>query len=189
MNLDGWIGKTESIADTVTAAPMAALSATLDRDDIPPQAGDVVPLLWHWLYCQPAARQSALGADGHVRLGGFLPPVPLPRRMYAGGRVEVRRPLRVGDAITRLSRIERITQKEGRSGMLVFVTVRHEISNADGLALVEDHDIVYRAAGSEGGLHAVPERPAPDDPSWVREIRHGDRNSGRAFRRRCRAPA
>jgi len=170
LNLETWVGKTESRSDTVTAAPLALLSATLDRDDPPAREGDAVPLLWHWLYCLPTAKQSELGADGHVRLGGFLPPVPLPRRMYAGGRIEVHQPLRIGDAITRLSRIESITQKEGRNGMLVFVTVRHAITSAEGLVLVEDHDIVYRGAGADGSGQAAPERPAPDDPAWVREV-------------------
>jgi 3-methylfumaryl-CoA hydratase len=127
---------------------MAALSATLDRDDPPPRVGDPVPLLWHWLYGLPLHKQSDLGADGHARLGEFLPPVPLPRRMYAGGRVEVHHPLRVGDAIERLSRIADVREKEGRSGPLVFVKVRHHISNRDGVALVEDHDIVYAGPAS-----------------------------------------
>ena len=148
MKLSDWIGRTESSADKVTAVPLAALSATLDRDDPPPVPGDRVPLLWHWLYFLPVHKQSDLGADGHARLGGFLPPVPLTRRMYAGGRVEVRHPLRVGDAIERVSRIEDVREKEGRSGPLVFVKVRHHITTPDGLALIEDHDIVYAAGGS-----------------------------------------
>ena len=146
-----------------------------------------VPLLWHWLYCLPLHKQSELGADGHARLGEFLPPVPLPRRMYAGGRVEVHHPLRVGDAIERVSRIEDVREKEGRSGPLVFVKVRHHISNRDGLALIEDHDIVYRdpearpadgetpgQAGScrprAGRARPGPRRTARPDPAWTREI-------------------
>jgi 3-methylfumaryl-CoA hydratase len=139
-----WIGRTESSTDTVTPASIAALSATLDRDDPTPLPGDPVPLLWHWLYFLPRHRESELDVDGHARRGDFLPPVPLPRRMYAGGRVEAKSPLRVGDRIGRVSRIVDVTQKEGRSGPLVFVKVRHEISRQDGLVLVEDHDIVYR---------------------------------------------
>jgi 3-methylfumaryl-CoA hydratase len=138
-----WIGKTESHVDSVTAAPLAALSATLDRDDPPPRIGDAVPLLWHWLYFLPVHRQSELGEDGHARLGGFLPPVPRSRRMYAGGRVDVHGALRVGDTIERVSTIAGVTEKEGRKGRLVFVKVQHRISNGAGLALVEDHDIVY----------------------------------------------
>jgi 3-methylfumaryl-CoA hydratase len=163
VNLSDWIGRTESSADTVTAAPLAALSATLDRNDPPPVGGDHVPLLWHWLYFLPLHRQSELGADGHARLGDFLPPVPLTRRMYAGGRVEVRHPLRVGDAIERISRIEGIREKEGRSGPLVFVKVRHHITGPDGLALIEDHDIVY--AGSEKAPVTGPDPRTASDPS------------------------
>jgi len=145
----------------VTAAPLAALSATLDRSDPPRIPGDPVPLLWHWLYFLPLHKQSELAADGHARLGEFLPLVPLPRRMYAGGRVEVRHPLRVGDAIERVSRIENVSEKEGRSGPLVFVKVRHHITSPGGLALIEDHDIVY--AGSEKAPEASPDpRPATD---------------------------
>jgi 3-methylfumaryl-CoA hydratase len=184
-----WIGRTESRVETVTAAPLAALSAALDRDDPPPRTGDPVPVLWHWLYCLPIHKQSELGADGHARLGEFLPPVALPRRMYAGGRVEVRRPLRVGDAIERVSRIEDVREKEGRSGSLVFVKVRHRISGGDGLALIEDQDIVYREAdasnkpgafppGTAAGSRdpVVPERERPalreqqDHPVWRREV-------------------
>src|SRR5215470_16188250 len=148
VHLQEWIGRAESAEDEVTPAPAALLSATLDRDDPPPQPGDPVPPLWHWLYFLPRHRQSELGADGHARLGEFLPPVPLPRRMYAGGRVEVHHPLRVGDAIERVSRIADVREKEGRSGPLVFVKVRHHVSNRDGVALVEDHDIVYAGPAS-----------------------------------------
>lgn len=164
VDLRQWIGRTESAIDTVTAAPLAALSATLDRDDPPPQPGDPVPLLWHWLYFLPLHKQSELGADGHARLGEFLPPVPLPRRMYAGGRVEVRHPLRVGDAIERVSRITAIDEKAGRGGPLVFVKVRHEINTRGGLALIEDHDIVY--AGRD---HAT---PAPSDAGAATRQHH-----------------
>jgi 3-methylfumaryl-CoA hydratase len=168
-----WLGRTESRADTVTHTPIAALSATLDRNDALPQNGDALPPLWHWLYFLPIARQSELGPDGHPARGGFLPPVPLPRRMWAGGRLQFHQPLRVGDAISRVSRIVDVSHKEGRTGPLVFVLVRHEISNADGVALTEEHDIVYR------------DNPKPDDPvpkpvaapadhAWMREIRPDD---------------
>src|SRR3954468_1678275 len=100
-----WVGKTETRLDTAAAAPVAALSATLDRDDPPPQAGDELPPAWHWLYFLDVKRASELGPDGHPRRGGFLPPVPLPRRMWAGGRIEFLQPVRIGDAIQRDSEI------------------------------------------------------------------------------------
>lgn len=178
---EDWVGRTETRADVVTAAPIAALSATLDRADPPPQPGDPLPLLWHWLYFLPVHRQSDLGADGHVRLGEFLPPVPLPHRLYAGGRVTVHRPLRVGDSMTRVSTIADVQEKQGRSGPLVFVKVRHAISVADGPALTEDHDIVYRdrlrdteAARPDATApagHGLETAPLHVDPAWRREIR------------------
>src|SRR5579883_1380802 len=128
--LQGWIGKTETRTEQVTAAPLAALASTLDRPDPEPRPGDPVPPLWHWLYFLPRDRQSDLAPDGHPRRGGFLPPVPLPRRMWAGDRLEFHRPLRVGETVTRTSRILDVQLKEGRTGPLVFVVVRHEIADA-----------------------------------------------------------
>ena len=141
-----WIGRTERRVDRVTAAPIAALSATLDRDDPEPRAGTAVPPLWHWLYFTPLTPQHELGPDGHAKRGGFLPPVPLPRRMWAGGRLEFEHPLVVGDEVERTSRIVEVAVKEGRSGTLVFVEVRHEYADSTGVAIREAHDIVYREA-------------------------------------------
>jgi 3-methylfumaryl-CoA hydratase len=106
----------------------------LDRDDPPPRPGDPLPPLWHWLYFLPLHRQSELGPDGHAKRGGFLPPVPLPRRMWAGGRFEFHRPVTVGEAIRRNSTIVDVSQRHGHTGPLVFVLVRHEIAGEDGLA-------------------------------------------------------
>ena len=161
-----WVGREEERRDVVTAAPLAALSALLDRDDPPPRAGDAAPPLAHWLYFLPAYRQSSAGPDGHAARGEFLPPVPLPRRMWAGSRLEFLRPLTVGAAVVRRSRIATVAPKEGRSGALVFVTVRHEVSDAGGLVLTDEHDIVYR--GEEAG--AAPAVPAPGGEAWQREV-------------------
>jgi 3-methylfumaryl-CoA hydratase len=168
-----WLGRTESRSDHVTPMPVTALSATLDRADALPQDGDVLAPLWHWLYFLPVHRQSELGPDGHAARGGFLPPVPLPRRMWAGGRLQFHHPLRVGDAITRVSRIVDVSHKEGRSGALVFVLVRHEIGNADGIALTEEHDIVYRDNPKPDDPAPKP-LPAPADHAWLREIEPDD---------------
>ncbi len=162
--------------DHVTAAPAAALSATLDREDPPPQPGDPLPPLWHWLYFLPLHRQSELAPDGHAGRGGFLPPVPLPRRMWAGSRLEFHRPLRVGERIERTSRIADVKFKQGRSGPLVFVLVRHEIRTAEGLALEEEHDIVYRGHSQQ---QQQPAQPAPRSASekasaWERIIHPDD---------------
>ena len=165
----GWVGRTETREDLVTAAPLAGLAATLDRDEPPPQPGEEIPPLAHWLYFLPRARQSALGDDGHPRRGGFLPPVPLPRRMWAGGRLAFLQPLRVGEVLARTSRIVSVDAKLGRSGPLAFVTVRHEITGDRGLALTEEHDIVYREA-PQPGASASPPQPAPADAHFARTI-------------------
>src|ERR1019366_8827059 len=133
-----WIGKAEVATDVVTATPYASLAATLDHDPVRPRFGTPLPPLWHWLYFLPLTKASAIGVDGHAKRGGFLPPVPLPRRMWAGGRFEFQRPLRVGETFTRTSRIVSVEQKKGRSGALVFVVVRHEIGNSGGVALTEE---------------------------------------------------
>ena len=163
-----WLGRTEKRHDTVTATPVAALAATLDRDDPAPVPGPALPPLWHWLYFLPVARQSEIGPDGHPRRGGFLPPVELPRRMWAGGRLSFLQPLRVGDPMTRTSRIASIAAKQARSGPLVFVTVEHEIAAAAGVALREEHDIVYRELPTPGAT-AIP-AAAPTDETFARKI-------------------
>jgi 3-methylfumaryl-CoA hydratase len=165
-DLAKWIGRSETRRDTIAAAPLRELSALLDRDDPEPKAGDAIPPLAHWLYFLPTDRQSELGPDGHAHRGGFLPPVSLPRRMWAGSRLEFLRPLAVGADATRVSTIKDVKVKEGRSGTLVFVTVRHEISDAGGLALSDEHDIVYRGEGGGAGAPV----PAPTDEAWRRDI-------------------
>lgn len=167
-HLRSWIGHTETLEDTATLAPLRALTATLDRDDAPAH-GDPVPPCWHWLYFLPMARQSEIGPDGHPRRGGFLPPVPLPRRMWASSEIAFHAPLRAGQAIERLSRIEDVKLKEGRTGPLVFVKVRHEIRADGALAIVDQHNIVYRDLPAEGEP-APSYTPAPDDAQWQRRI-------------------
>ena len=164
-----WIGRTERRSDRVTAAPVAGLAATLDRNDPTPKEGDALPPLWHWLYFLPIDRQSGIGPDGHPKRGGFLPPIPLPRRMWAGGRITFTAPLRIGERIERESRIAGVTRKEGRSGPLAFVVVRHAISGSDGVAIVEEHDIVYRGEANAGEPSPTP-TPAPVDAAWSHEI-------------------
>jgi 3-methylfumaryl-CoA hydratase len=164
-----WIGRCETEEDTITPTPYAALSATLDRAPDRPPAGTALPPLWHWLYFLPLARQSELGPDGHPRRGGFLPPVELPRRMWAGSQLHFVAPLRIGDAVTRVSTIEDVTEKSGRTGRLVFVRVRHEITaaGAPAPAITEFHDIVYRGAPTPGEVPPAP-RPAPGSAAWQR---------------------
>ena len=171
VDLTSWVGRTESLSDTVTAAPVRALTATLDHPETPVPGGAPLPPLWHWLYFLPAPRQSELGPDGHTERGGFLPPVVLPRRMWAGGRFEFRAPLHVGDDVVRTSTIESVTTKTGRTGALVFVTVRHEVRANDTTeaAVVEHHDIVYREALRPGDVEPPP-TAAQTGARWRRRI-------------------
>lgn len=154
----------------MTPALIAALAATLDRDEPFPEAGDPLPPLWHWLYFLPIHRASDIGSDGHAERGGFLPPVQLPRRMFAGARFWFNRPIRVGETVTRRSRIADVSCKDGRSGPLVFVVARHEISGRDGVAVVEEQDIVYRS-GPVPGASPPPPEAASNDAVWRREVR------------------
>lgn len=170
-DLAAWIGRSETLHEVIGPTPLLALNATLDHAPIEAPPGTPLPPLWHWLYFLPRPRPSEIGPDGHAKRGGFLPPVPLPRRMWAGSRFEFRAPLRVGDRVARTSTIADVTRKSGRSGALVFVTVRHELrcNGAAEPALVEFHDIVYRAAKQPGEAEAPP-RAAEGDAPWQREI-------------------
>lgn len=167
LGYENWIGKTETCRDLITAWPLAALAAMLDRE-VP--SDGVVPPLWHWLYFLPTHRQSELGPDGHGRRGEFLPPVELPRRMWAGGRFEFHDSLRVGDQAERISTIASVQEKQGRSGALAFVVVRHEVRTPRGLALTEEHDIVYRG---EGGAE-VPQAAPAGKFEWERTVHPDD---------------
>lgn len=174
-HLREWIGRSETFADEITRAPVRALNATLDYPQMQISAGMPLPPLWHWLYFLPAHRQSELGPDGHARRGGFLPPVPLQRRMWAGSQFEFHSPLRVSDAVNRISTIDDVAVKEGRTGTLVFVKVRHEVFrlNRSEPAITEFHDIVYRDAKRPGDVDPA-RTPAPSDPAWQRIVEPDD---------------
>lgn len=160
-HLRQWIGRTESRCETITPHLVERLSATLD-DARAPSPDAALPLLLHWCLTQPSMPMSGLGADGHPARGDFLPPVPLPQRMWAGGALTFHDTLRIGDAVTRLSRIADVSVKEGRTGTLCFVTVQHEIRTARGRAVQERQDIVYRDIGRETPpLVAGPEPVTP----------------------------
>jgi 3-methylfumaryl-CoA hydratase len=168
--LTEWIGRSETLRDTITEAPVRGLNATLDHPAMTVERGTVLPPLWHWLFFLPQHRQSEIGADGHAKRGGFLPPVPLPRRMWAGSQFEFRSPVRVGDTVERKSTIADVTSKEGRTGTLVFVKVRHELrcNGASDPAIIEFHDIVYRDAKKPGDVEPPP--TAAGTGAWQREI-------------------
>ncbi len=143
-HLRQWIGRTEEASDIVTARLVKGLRATLFMEIGKPKPGDAAPWTVHWCLAPPVYPMSALSADGHPTRGGFLPPVPLPRRMWAGGELEFLEPLRVGDETTRTSRIADVTMKTGSTGVLCFVSVEHLITTPRGMAIRERQDIVYR---------------------------------------------
>lgn len=167
-HLRRWIGRTETREDLIHDGIVNAMSATVDSQAIY-CAGDVLPLLWHWLFFWAVSPARDIGADGHPKRGGFLPPVELPRRMWAGGRLTFTAPVPVGAVATRVSRIQDVSAKSGSSGRLAFVTVAHEISVGGQIALREEHDIVYRDNPQPDAIPALP-KPAPGDAQWSRTI-------------------
>ncbi len=168
-DLQDWVGRTEERRDTLVTERCVALQAALDDGSTQLEDGDPLPPLWHWLYFWDIAPRSGLGRDGHPKVGGFLPPVGPARRMWAGSRVSFPGTLKLGEPATRLSTIESVAEKEGRTGRLVFVTVRHELSGSEGLAIVDEHDIVYREVTGEGASARAGE-PAPGDAQWTQTV-------------------
>jgi 3-methylfumaryl-CoA hydratase len=162
-HLRQWIGRTTEASDTVTAQLVRGLRATLFMEIGAPKPGDAAPFTTHWCLAQPVYPMSELGPDGHPTRGGFLPPVPLPRRMWAGGELEFFDTLRVGDEATRTSRIAEVTMKTGSTGVLCFVSVDHLITTSRGTAIRERQDIVYRdiPAGTQAPAPAKPAAAAP----------------------------
>ena len=171
-HLRQWIGRTQDASDTVTAQLVKGLRATLFQEVGEPKAGDVAPFTVHWCLAQPVFPMSELGTDGHPARGGFLPPVPLPRRMWAGGELEIVDPLRVGDEARRSSRISDVSVKTGSTGTLCFVAVEHVITTSRGVAIRERHDIVYREM--TGGAAAPPKAPPPPPVAKHRETHVSD---------------
>lgn len=164
-----WIGRTETDVDWASPSALTRFGAMLDHDERPAEPGDPIRPLAHWLFFLPHDRQSAVGADGHGERGGFLPAAPeLPRRMWAGSRISFAGTIRAGMALTRESRISNVAEKAGRSGRLLFVTVRHSIAEPGGRPLlIEEHDIVYRPLSAA----ALAEAPGtPPSGRWRRSL-------------------
>ena len=172
-HLRQWIGRTEEVTDVVTAHLVKGLRATLFMDIGTPKQGDAAPWTAHWCLAQPVYPMSQLGPDGHPTRGGFLPPVPLPRRMWAGGELEFFAPLRVGDEMTRSSRISDVTMKSGSTGALCFVSVEHEITTPRGTAIRERQDIVYRDMSAPQAA-APTKAPSPPPVAKHRESHIAD---------------
>ncbi len=167
---DAWLGKTESRVELIGPNPLRGFAALLDRPATPATMGAPLPPLCHWCYFLEWTPQGEVARDGHAKKGGFLPPVELPRRMWAGSRLHFHHPLRIGETVARRSRIDGIDCKRGRGGRLVFVEVGHEYHGPAGIALREQHDIVYREARSTGAPAPMPP-PAPADPDFASETR------------------
>jgi 3-methylfumaryl-CoA hydratase len=164
-HLRQWIGASQTASETIAPFPSNALAATLDRADPPYAMGSALPPLWHWLHFLPIHALAEGGPDGHAARGGFMPPVPLPRRMWAGSRLSFLKPIWIGEAVERVSTVTKVDSKQGRSGSLVFVTVRHVMTGPSGPAIEEEHDIVYRDAPAPGLAAAEPPQ-APDGAVW-----------------------
>ena len=171
-DLQDWVGRTRSAEGRIEAWPADALNATLDRDDAPLADGDAIPPGWHQIYLHRVAKLGDTAADGHLKRGDFLPPIPLPRRMWAGTQATYHRPLHVGEWMRWDTTVAAVTPKEGRTGKLVFLQIRHEISGEDGPATSEFEDLVYREAVRPGAPPPAP-RPAPEGALWHRDIHPG----------------
>lgn len=170
--LEEWIGKSESRRERISPFQSNALAATLDRDDPEYCDGTPLPPLWHWLHFLQLFKLSEAGHDGHAALGGFLPPVTLPRRMWAGSRLKFHTPLLIGKELKKVSTIKSVKTKSGRSGKLVFVTVGHQVFDGETLGVDEEHDIVYRDEPSPGALTPVPSQ-APESSDFSRQLNPG----------------
>ena len=164
-----WVGRTQMMEDFAAPFPPRALIATLDSGDATPKIGDALPPAWHWLYFLETAPAAQIGPDGHAKRGPFLPPVPLPRRMWAGSRLKFPGVINVGDQIHRHSEIIAVEPKSGSTGDMVFVTVQHRISAAGVVATIEEHDIVYRQAAKPGDKPVAP-KPAATNGAWRKDI-------------------
>ena len=169
--LRDWIGRTETVVDTLTPRLARELTASLGGSDALPEPGSAAPFAAHWLLAPHTVTAGRIGPDGHPMRGGFLPPVSLPRRMWAGGSLQFHQPLLVGDAVERRTRIADVTMKTGRSGTLCFVTLEHEVISPRGLAITERQDVVYRDLAP--AADAKPAAPAQRPAEWQRELQAG----------------
>lgn len=168
-DFSAWVGRSEMVTDLLDPARANALKAALGIPDVL-TSGAPLPLLYHWLYFWKVRPPAGLGPDGHPLRGDFLPPVPLPCRMWAGGRVKFVKPLVVGERVTQVSTISKVEAKRGRNGNLVLVTVHHALSGPKGVAVTEEQDIVYREAALAGSITAPPEHSEPPNAAWQHNL-------------------
>ena len=168
-DFSAWIGRTETIEDDMGLSAALAAAATLE-DSTPIEAGRPLPPLWQWFYFLPRAPQSRLGLDGHPRRGDFMPPIPYPRRMFAGGRQHFLRPLVLGRPARRTGVIRNVVQKSGRSGALAFVTVGYSYSQDGEVCVEEEQDLVYREPGPPVAAPQPAELPPVPAGAWSRLV-------------------
>lgn len=171
--LKSWIGKKEVIEERAAVGRVQGLAALLDNAESPKECGPVGPM-GHWCYFKPRVRQSEIGPDGHPKRGGFMPPVPLPRRMFGGFRTTYHQPLVLGEMMRKEAVIENVDIKDGRTGKLVICTVKNRFSGENGLSIEEEQDYIYRnnppAASDNTGGNSGETGHAPDDFVWSQEI-------------------
>lgn len=167
-SVESWKPGPVTEEDLLPAGPVAALSALFDEAEPIATVGDALPPLWHWLYFLNWPTQQDLGADGHPAHGRFLPPIPDRQRMFAGGRCTIAEPLRLGERAERVSSLQKVVVKQGRSGGLLFVTQRHEFRQGGRVCQVEEQDIVYRSGRSVArGTTVLDESAVPTaDAPW-----------------------
>jgi 3-methylfumaryl-CoA hydratase len=165
-----WVGREQRARDVVSGSVIQRLAALLDHVN-PPWPEDTLPPLGHWLHFAERVSQSAVGPDGHARRGDFLPPIDLPRRMWAGSAIEFLKPIRVGEMMERRSTIAEITRKQGRAGPLVFVRIDHEISAANGVAIREAQDLVYQEKPVVGAPVATSSGEECQPSEWQQVVR------------------
>ena len=171
--LKDWIGKTEFIEERASTGRAQGLAALLDKPDTP-REGEPMGLMDHWCFFKPRVRQSDIGPDGHPKRGGFMPPVPLPRRMFGGFRTTYHKPLILGEMMRKEATIKAVQIKSGQTGTLVICTVSNRFSGESGLAIEEEHDFVYRdnspKDAKEGSSNSGKTTVAPEDFEFSREI-------------------
>ena len=166
--LQSWVGRSQTVEDVISLSAIANMNVTLGREEGELGVGDMLPPSWQWLFFNRGAPPEMLGRDGHVSNSDFMPPMPLPRRMWAGNRIEITKPLTIGRTAKKVSTIEEITEKSGRSGRLIFLCERSDFTDDVGGALTDWRTVVYR--GDPDGKEQKKSNPAPSDAIWSREI-------------------
>ena len=170
LDFSAWIGRTETVHDGMSPEQARSAAATFDQEVTTINGRSPLQPLWQWFYFLSRAPQSALDVDGHPQRGGFLPPIPFPRRMFAGSRMQFHRPLRLGAPAVREGEIRNVVLKSGRSGNLAFVTVGYRFLQDGAICIDEEQDIVYREPGAPVAAPTIVPAPQHADGAWSRTI-------------------